>query len=105
MKTNSSGYVLGMTVFLLTILFACAPSKHVPAEREPAVKETEQLKASVGDSPQAGKDFGMPSGSQPTTLPVRFQAPSYTLAESADTVDSFGVDEDFVVKVGADISS
>ncbi len=105
MKTNSSGYVLGMTVFLLTILFACAPSKHAPAERDTAHQETEQIKASVGDSPQPGTDFRMPTGSQPTTLPVRFQAPSYTLAESAEAVDTFGVDEDFIVKVGADITS
>ncbi|MDT8335630.1 MAG: type II and III secretion system protein [Desulfurivibrionaceae bacterium] len=95
-----------MTVFILAILFACAPAKHDgSAERETPAGETEQLRAAAEETPQAVDDFRMTEGSQPTTLPIRFQSPSYTLADSADTVDSFGIDEDFVVKVGADISS
>lgn len=94
-----------MTVFLLTILFACAPAKQAPADRDTAVAETTQLKAAVSEAPRAADSSRISLGSQPATLPVRFQSPSYTLAESPDAVDSFGIDEDFVVKVGADITS
>ena len=105
MKTKSSRYVLGMMVFLLTILFACAPSKHVPLERNEAGEQAQQLKADVSEPLVGDGSAAMTAAVQPTTLPVRFRTPSYTLAEATDAVDSFGVEEDFVVKVGADISS
>lgn len=105
MKINSSRYVLGMTVFLLAILFACAPAKQAPADRDAQVEETEQLKAKAGVTADIADSYRMPSGADPTALPVRFQSPSYTLADSSEAVDAFGIDEDFVVKVGADITS
>jgi general secretion pathway protein D/MSHA biogenesis protein MshL len=93
-----------MTVFLLTILFACAPAKHNLSAGGAAIEEPAQLKAAASEASSPSTP-ALSEISQPTTLPVRFQSPSYTLNESKDAVDTFGVDEDFVVKVGADISS
>lgn len=106
MKTKGSSYVLGVAVALLTILFACAPAPQSPSERDAATEEPVQVKAAANEMPSvAGKTSSLPSYSQPSTLPVRFQSPSYSLAEAKDAADAFGIDEDFVVKVGADISS
>jgi len=38
-------------------------------------------------------------------LPVRYQTPSYEITDTGEVEESFGQDEEFVVKVGADISS
>jgi general secretion pathway protein D/MSHA biogenesis protein MshL len=95
-----------MTVFLLAILFACAPAKRSLSEGDAAIEEPGQVKAAASEASFAPPSTAtLPGIAQPTTLPVRFQSPSYTLNETEDAVDTFGVDEDFVVKVGADISS
>lgn len=101
MKTKGSRYLLGAAVLLLAILFACTPSPQAPADRDVVSEEPEQLKAAASESVSPGGQAATP----PTILPVRFQSPSYTLADDTDAVEAFGVNDDFVVKVGADISS
>lgn len=105
MKTKRFRYVLGMTVFLLTILFACTPSQNAPAKREATAAEPVQIKAAPDQTSLASNPLSAEAAPEQTFLPVRFQGPSYSLAKSEDIVDSFGVNEEFVVKVGADISS
>jgi general secretion pathway protein D/MSHA biogenesis protein MshL len=106
MKTKRSKYAQGLTAFLLILLYACSSSPHSPAERDAAAKGAGQIKAAAHEtSYAANRTSSTPTYSQPATLPVRFQSPSYSLAETGDAVDTFGVDEDFIVKVGADVSS
>lgn len=101
MKTQGSRYLLGAAAFLLALLFACTPSPQPLADRDVVTEEPAQLKAAASESASPGGSAVTP----PAILPVRFQSPSYTLADDTDAVEAFGVDEDFVVKVGADISS
>ena len=105
MKTTSSRCVWGLTVFLMTVLFACSPSPETPSDRELSGQESGQLKAAATKSTSIGATPSSAEMNQPATLPVRFQNPSYTLADTADAVDSLGVDEEFVVEVGANFST
>jgi general secretion pathway protein D/MSHA biogenesis protein MshL len=105
MKNKSSRYGLSLAALLLAMLFACSPATHAPSERDGAVEELDQIKAAANETSFSSNASSPSTMSQPTSLPVRFQSPSYTLAETKDTTEVFGVDEDFVVKVGADISS
>lgn len=105
MKTKRSLYALAVTAFLSMVLFACSPSPAPPTARDGVVKEMSQLKAAAHETSYAAQTSAVPTYSQPATLPVRYQSPSYNLAEISGAVDSFGIDEDFVIKVGADVSS
>ncbi|MCK4839749.1 MAG: hypothetical protein KAS94_13180, partial [Desulfobulbaceae bacterium] len=107
MKTKSSIYALGILALLAILLFACAPSANAPTKRDVTANNNEasQLKAAAHQTANANRASSAPTYSQPTSLPVRFQSPSYNLAETSDAIDSFGIDEDFVVMVGADVSS
>ena len=99
MTTKISRYAWGPTLVLLTILFACSPPPQAPVEREspPLAEET---KAAPGDI--SANTLSAASSSQ---LPVRFQTPAYTVAGSKDIGDLLGSEEEFTVKVGADVSS
>jgi len=99
MKTKISRYAWGPTLVLLTILFACSPPPQAPGERE-SPKLSEDTKAAPGDiSTHTASD------SSASQLPVRFQSPAYTVGSSKDIGDLLGTEEEFTVKVGADVSS
>lgn len=99
MKTKISRYAWGPTLFLLTILFACSPPPQAPEERE-SRPVPEEIKGGPGDLPVSAT-----SAANPSQLPVRFQTPAYTVAGSKEMSDLLGAEEEFTVKVGADISS
>lgn len=100
MKTKISRYAWGPTFFLLTILFACAPPPQAPDNREERQPPPQDVKARPG----LGSDV-ITSTSQNTQMPVRFQTPSYTIGNAQNIENLLGTDEEFVVKVGADITS
>ncbi len=100
MKTKISRYAWGPTLLLLTIiLFACSPPPQAPDERESA-QLTEEPKAAPG--PISSTTAADSSSSQ---LPVRFQTPGYTVVGNEDIGDLLGTEEEFTIKVGADITS
>ncbi len=99
MKTKSSRFVWGLTLLLLTNVFACSPSAQAPMDRESAASQPEQVKASATPI-TSQKDSEISS-----QLPVRFQSPSYSLNNESTAGDLLGTEEEFTVKVGADISS
>lgn len=83
---------------MLTIS-ACAPSGPPPQTRERIVPpSSQQMKGGGIDKLRAGS-----IADKPTTLPVRYQSPSYSLSREPKS-DITGKN-DFVVKVGADITS
>lgn len=99
MKTKISRYAWGPTLVLMAILFACSPTPQAPDERE-SPKLSEETKAAPSDiSTRTASD------SSSSQLPVRYQSPAYTVAGSKDIGDLLGTEEEFTVKVGADISS
>ena len=99
MKTKSSRFVWGLAFLLLTNVFACSPSAQAPMDRESYASQPEQVKASV--TPVTRQD----SSEISSQLPVRFQTPSYTINRETAAEDMLGPEEEFIVKVGADISS
>jgi len=99
MKTKFSRYAWGPTILLMSFLFACAPHPHNTVDRE-ARKPLQDAKAGTSEVSAT-----YPLITQSTQLPVRFQTPSYTLGNAQNMDDVLGSDEDFVVKVGADITS
>jgi general secretion pathway protein D/MSHA biogenesis protein MshL len=99
MKTKSSRFVWGLTFLLLINVFACSRSTQAPADRESAASLPEQVKAAA--TPIAGQKDSEVSNQ----LPVRFQSPSYTLNKESAAEDVLDVEDEFIVKVGADISS
>lgn len=99
MKTKISRYAWGPTLFLLTILFACSPPPLAPEDRE-SPQLAEDTKAAPGDISTTTA-----SASSPSQLPVRFQTPAYTVGGSEEIGDLLGTEEEFTVKVGADITS
>lgn len=99
MKTKISRYAWGPTLLLLTILFACAPPPQAPEERESQQVPVE-TKAAPADIPT-----NTASASNSSQLPVRFQTPAYSVGGNKDISDLLGTEEEFTVKVGADISS
>ncbi|MBU0479627.1 MAG: hypothetical protein KKG47_00865 [Proteobacteria bacterium] len=106
MKTMSHKYAKGLTVLLLTLLFACSPSNQSPGERESQNQDSAQVKASATKEPGGQSlDGPLAASSDSHSLPVRFQTPTYSVAEHGELGDGFGANEEFVVKVGADISS
>jgi len=90
---------------LLTVLFGCSPSPEAPAERESIGQESGQLKAAATRNTSTGAMASSTDMSQPTALPVRFQNPTYTLADAENGIESLGVEEEFVVEVGANFST
>ncbi len=99
MKTKISRYAWGPTLFLLTILFACSPHPPAPVERE-SQRIAEETKAAPGDI-STSRD----SASNPSQLPARYQTPAYSVVGNKEIGDLLGTEEEFTVKVGADISS
>lgn len=100
MKTKISRYAWGPIFLLLTILFACAPPPLPPDSREPSPRVTQDVKAGTSEvSPPLSASI------QASQLPVRFQTPSYTIGDSQYISDILGTEEEYVVKVGADITS
>lgn len=100
MKTKISGYAWGPTLFLLTILFACSTPPQAPEERESQQISSEEIKGGPVDL-VANRS----SAANSSQLPVRFQTPAYTVAGGKEMSDLLGVDEEYTVKVGADITS
>lgn len=99
MKTKISRYAWGPTLFLLTFLFACSPPPQAPDERESATQR-EEIKGGPMDT-----SASMASSAPTSQLPARFQTPSYTVGDRKEIGDVLGTEEEFTVKVGADISS
>jgi len=99
MKTKIHRYAWGPTLVLLTILFACSPPPQAPDDREssPLVEEVKAGPGAISASSAVS-----PSTNQ---LPVRFQTPAYTVTGNKELTDILGNEEEFTVKVGADISS
>ena len=100
MKTKISGYAWGPTLFLLTILFACSTPPQAPEERESQQISSEEIKGGPVDL-----NVNRPPAANSSQLPVRFQTPAYTVAGGKEMSDLLGVDEEYTVKVGADITS
>jgi len=100
MKTKISRYAWGPTFFLLTILFACTPPPQAPEIREERQPPPQDVKAGAGSGTAA-----LANTSQSAQMPVRFQTPSYTIGNAQNIENVLGSDEEFVVKVGADITS
>jgi general secretion pathway protein D/MSHA biogenesis protein MshL len=63
------------------------------------------MKAAAVEKMTESSFAAQPQALDPTSLPVRFQTPTYTLAEGTDPGSTLDADGDFIVKVGADISS
>jgi len=99
MKTKSSRFVWGLTILLLTNVFACSPTAQAPMDRESATSQPEQVKAAV--TPVAEQNESGIS----TQLPVRYQNPSFTINKESSAENVLGGEEEFIVKVGADITS
>lgn len=99
MKTKISRYAWGPTLFLLTILFACSPHPPAPVERD-SPRVAEETKAAPGDI-----SISRDSASNPSQLPARYQTPAYSVVGNKEIGDLLGTEEEFTVKVGADISS
>ena len=105
MKTTSSRCVWSLTVILMTVLFACSPSPKAPVDRESMGEESGQLKAAATASTSTGAMASTAAMSSPAALPVRFQKPAYTLADPENGIEALGVDDEFVVEVGANFST
>ncbi len=89
----------GLLAAMLLSATACAPSGPPPQARERVVPPAaQQMKGGGIDDLRAGS-----IAEPPTSLPVRFQSPSYSL--SSQPKSAITEKDDFVVKVGADITS
>jgi MSHA type pilus biogenesis protein MshL len=104
----------GVALTALLILFGCASqsmqqSSAMSSEMSPSVtteeavagepreNATQPVQTEVGPVAEAAE--------APTTLPVRFQKPSYLVKETSLADESVGMDEELTLKVGADIST
>ena len=105
MKTNSFRHRWRLAVTLLAFLFACSPSTPAPDSREDGKLSPDQVKGAAVEKRSVNTLAPQSQAPDPRALPVRFQTPNYTLGEDIDPGASFDSDGDFVVKVGADISS
>ncbi|MBU0673063.1 MAG: pilus (MSHA type) biogenesis protein MshL [Proteobacteria bacterium] len=99
-----------IAVFLMTALLSCTPSTPPLQEREvsSSSESTSQLKAGSidGTKPNStASSLSAQNGEAQASLPVRFQTPSYSLNPDDESLTPMGDNEEFVVKVGADISS
>ena len=105
MKTNSFRHKWRLAVTLLAFLFACSPSTQTPDSREDRQLSPDQVKGAAVEKRSDNTPALQSQNLDPRALPVRFQTPNYTLGEDIDPGAAFDSDGDFVVKVGADISS
>lgn len=95
MKCTIQTFSLIFSILLLLLLSSCVGKKANTAEEAPATTEDLVAKA-VGETDQQGK-----TGMQ---LPVRYQNPSFVVADEA--IDKgLESDKEYVVKVGANIRS
>lgn len=104
MKTYRKFFGRCLILVLLGIMYACASSQPPPTtERETAPSPAEQQMRAVAAEQRATP--GTFRAEAPTSLPVRFQSPAYAVKGSEEFGTTAGEEDQFSVKVGADISS
>lgn len=104
----------GVALTALLILFGCASqsmqqSASMSSEMAPSATTGEAVAGEPQESAtQPVQTEVVPAAEAaeaPTTLPVRFQKPSYLVKETSLADESVGMDEELTLKVGADIST
>ncbi|MGW8287361.1 MAG: type II secretion system protein GspD [Desulfobulbales bacterium] len=104
----------GVALTALLILFGCASqsmqqSASMSSEMAPSATTGESVAGEPRENAtQPVQTEVVPAAEAaeaPTTLPVRFQKPSYLVKETSLADESVGMDEELTLKVGADIST
>lgn len=105
----------GVALVALLILQGCASqsmqqsAEMQSAEMSPAATSGEAVAGEPRESAtqpvQTEVTPAVQAAETPTTLPVRFQRPSYLIKETGLEDESVGMDEELSLKVGADIST